>query len=195
MMRVVTCWRLRRQLTCYSDGELAAEERLTVDRHLAGCEACRRRVRIELAVRRTLLDRTARANSTAWLARPALPAHPSTARWYLGKAAAVAAVAIVLVFWGNRWFGAVPVEAVGMVSDSHCNGVHRPAEAPDAAPRACIEGCLRKGARYVFVAGQTIYTIRNPDSVDLMATAGHTIQVSGTARGGQLTLARIDLVR
>lgn len=49
-------------------------------------------------------------------------------------------------------------------------------------------------AHYVFVAGDTIYTIRNPDFEDLMASAGRTVQVSGSAEGAQLTLAHIGPV-
>jgi hypothetical protein len=108
-----------------------------------------------------------------------------------GRAALVAGVVVILAFWSSSWFGAARIEAVGVISDSHCNGVHRPPEAPGVNPRDCIRGCLRRGAHYVFVAGDTIYTIRNQDFVDLMASAGRTVQVSGTAHGAQLTVARI----
>ena len=50
-MSFLTCWRLRPLLTRYADGEVPAAERVIVDRHLADCEACLRRVRIEEAVR------------------------------------------------------------------------------------------------------------------------------------------------
>ena len=95
---------------------------------------------------------------------------------------------------GRMGLLAVSVEAVGVISDSHCNGVHRPAEARGGPPAACIQGCLRKGAHYVFVAGDTIYTIRNQDFLDLVASAGRPVQVTGTARGAELTLAHIGPV-
>jgi hypothetical protein len=41
------------------------------------------------------------------------------------------------------------------------------------------------------VAGDAIYTIRNQDVVDLATQAGRTVQVSGTARGDELTLASV----
>ena len=81
MMRPVTCWRLRRRLTGYADGELAIAERRVVERHLANCEPCRHRVAIERAVRTSLHDRTASTGSTAWLPRPELSSAPSTVRW------------------------------------------------------------------------------------------------------------------
>jgi len=106
----------------------------------------------------------------------------------------VAGLVVVLVFWSSRWFGARSVEAVealGVISDSHCNGVHRPVEAPGVDPPDCIQGCLGRGAHLVFVSGGAIYTIRNQDVVDVAAQAGRTVQVSGTARGDELTLASV----
>src|SRR5438093_616015 len=191
-MRALTCWRLRRSMTRYADGELAVTERGAVDRHLETCQACQKRVRIERAVGQSLRHRTARAGSTAWLTRPELPMRGSMSGWR--RAALVAGVVVILAFWSSHWFGAVPIEAVGVISDSHCNGVHRPPEAPGVTPRDCIRGCIRRGAHYVFVAGDTIYTIRNPGFMDLMASAGGTVRVSGTARGAQLTLAHIGAV-
>jgi hypothetical protein len=47
----------------------------------------------------------------------------------------------------------------------------------------------------VFVAGPTVYTIRNQDFADLMAASGRTVHVSGRARGEQLTLLSVDPVR
>jgi hypothetical protein len=194
-MSFLTCWRLRRWLTRYADGELPAAERGIVDRHLADCEACLRRVRIEAAVRGSLRDRTARAGSTAWLARPELPALPAGGGWHPRRTALAAGLVILLVFWGSRWLGPVRVEAVGVISDSHCNGVHRPPEAPDVDPPACIQGCLRMGARLVFVSGGMTYTIRNHDVGHLTTDAGRMVRVSGTADGEQLTLSRINPVR
>jgi hypothetical protein len=182
-------------LTRYADGELPAAERTIVDRHLADCEACLRRVRIEQAVRGSLRDRTARAGSTAWLARPELPALSAGGAWYARRTAVAAGLVVLLVFMGSRWLGPVRVEAVGVISDSHCNGVHRPPEAPEVDPSTCISGCLRKGAHLVFVSDGMTYTIRNHDFVKLTTDAGRAVRVSGTADGEQLTLARINPVR
>lgn len=43
----MTCRDLDTQLTAYLDGELIAEASLSVENHLASCEACRRRLEIE----------------------------------------------------------------------------------------------------------------------------------------------------
>lgn len=194
-MPFLACWRLRRQLTCYADGELASVERGVVDQHLAICGACRQRVRIERAVRQGLRERTARAGSSAWLAPPPFPASPSaTGRWRKPAALAVGA-SVLLVLWSATWDRMFRVTAQGVISDSYCNGVHRPSEAPDASPVDCIQGCLRKGAHYVFVAGETVYTIRNPDFAGLPANLGRMVHASGTAWGQQLTLAHVTALR
>lgn len=191
-MRGLTCWSLRRRITRYADDELPVAERGVVERHLATCGACLRRVRIERAVRLSLRDRTARAGP-AWWARPEFPVRRPVSP--VGRAVLAAAVAVVLVFSSGRWFRAVPVEAEGVISDSYCNGVHRPPEVANANPRACTQGCIRKGAHYVFVADKRTYTIRNQDFASLVAAAGQMVHVSGTAHGEQLTLAQILPVR
>jgi hypothetical protein len=189
-MRTVTCWRLRQSLTRYADGESESAERDLIDRHLATCDHCRRRVRIERAVGQHLRDRTASAGTTAWLPVPDFQTRRSMTAW--GGPALAAALVVALAVWIGNWSGGARVETVGVISDSHCNGVHRPAEARGGPPGACIQGCLRRGARYVFVAGDTIYTILNQERVDLVASAGRPVRVSGTAAGTQLTLARVD---
>jgi hypothetical protein len=191
-MRSLTCWSLRERMTRYADDELPVAEHGTVEQHLACCEACRQRVRIESAVRRSLRDRTARAGS-AWWARPEFPRRRSVVG--VGRATLVAAVTIVLVLGVSYWFRAVPVEAEGVISDSYCRGIHRPPETPNAEPRACTHGCIRKGAHYMFVSGDRTYTIRNQDFSGLIAAAGQVVHVSGAARGQQLTLAHMVAVK
>lgn len=188
-MSFITCWRLRRSLTAYVDGEATAAEREAVERHLAGCEACQHRARVEDAVRHGLRARTARAGSTAWLTPPAFPPRALPAPALAPAALAVGVVA--WAYWSGAVLGADPVNAVGVISDSACNGVHHPPDAPDAPPAACVQGCIRKGAHYVFVTGGTIYKVRNQDFAELPASAGLAVQVSGTARGGELTLATV----
>lgn len=195
-MPFVACWRLRRRLTCYADGELPPAERGVVDQHLAICGACRQRVRVERAVRQGLLERTARAGSSSWLAPPPFPASPSAAAGWLKPAALAVGAGVVLALWIASWDDRVfRVTAQGVISDSYCNGVHRPPEAPNANPVDCIQGCLRKGAHYVLVAGDAIYTIRNPDVAGLTANLGRMVHASGTARGQQLTLAHVTALR
>jgi hypothetical protein len=194
-MTSLTCWRFRRQLTCYADGELPVHERRAVERHLAACDACQQRVRIEDAVRRELRQRTARGRSTAWLTRPDFAVRPLTPLRYLARTAAALAVVGALAYSSRDALGIVRVSAIGIISDSHCNGEHRPSDAANAPPSACVQGCIRKGASYVFVAGDRIYTVRNQDFADLEASAGRTVEVSGSARGTELTLASVAPLR
>ena len=189
-MSFITCWRLRRSLTAYVDGEVTPAEREAVERHLVGCEACRQRARVEDAVRHGLRERTARARSTAWLTAPVFPRPSVLPRWSLAPAALALGV-VAFAYWSGAVLGADPVNAVGVISDSVCNGVHQPLDAPDAPAAACVQGCIKKGAHYVFVTGGTIYRVRNQDFGGLLANAGRPVQVSGTARGGELTLATL----
>lgn len=50
----MTCSDVRALTSAFLDGELAANERLTVQQHLSGCEACRRRMRFEFEFDSTL---------------------------------------------------------------------------------------------------------------------------------------------
>src|SRR5262245_50892294 len=193
-MRAITCWRWRRRLTSYVDGELPLGERGDLERHLGVCRDCQRRVRIELAVRHELRARTTRAGPMTWLPRPDFSSAPAMPRWYLAPAA-LAVGAMAVAYWAGVAGGPVPMHAVGVVSDSLCNGVHHPLETPNVAPSACVQGCIRKGASYVIVAGNRIYTVRNQDFGELVAAAGRTVEVSGTARGSELTLVSVAPVR
>src|SRR5262245_17591418 len=139
------CWRFRRSLTRYVDGELPPDDATAVQRHLAKCAPCLERVRVEDAVRHTLRERTARAGSSAWLPTPPVPARPTPVNRSVRTVALATGFVIVFALWGSRSFQATPLEAVGLISDSNCNGLHRPAEAPDADPASCTQGCIRNG--------------------------------------------------
>jgi len=194
-MYSIACWRLRQSVTRYVDGELSDAEAAPVQRHLAGCDSCRQRVRVERAVRDDLRERTARAGSNAWLPRPAFPTRPAAADRRVGIAALATGFVILLAVWSGGALQMAPLEAVGLISDSHCNGVHQPGGVRDVDPASCVGGCIKKGAHYVFVAGGTVYTIRNQDFADLVPSAGRAVQVSGTRQGQQLTLRHVAPVR
>src|SRR3989442_14426291 len=117
-MRALTCWRLRRSMTRYADGELAVTERGAVDRHLETCQACQKRVRIERAVGQSLRDRTARAGSTAWLTRPELPRRGTVFGWRRGGP--VAGRGGIPRLSGSPWVGAAPLRQVGGGSGHPC---------------------------------------------------------------------------
>jgi hypothetical protein len=190
-MYFLTCWRFRRLLTRYVDGELAPAERVVVRDHLARCEACRRCVRIEGAVRQTLRDRTTRAGSTAWLPPPPLPlAAVGWGRRLRATAAGVALLVLTVALWSGYRFRTVPLLAVGVISDSHCGPVHRPV-ADGGSTSDCVRGCLKRGARYVFVSGNTVYTIRNQDFSALALYAGRSVELAGTARSHTVTVAQL----
>lgn len=198
-MYSITCWRLRRSITRYVDGELTAADAAPVQRHLASCDVCLQRARVERAVRDDLQARTARAGSNAWLPRPTFPAPPPSAAPVASRRAGIAALAtgfvILLAVWSGGRLQMAPLEAVGLISDSHCNGVHLPGGVRGVDPASCVGGCIKKGAHYVFVAGTTVYTIRNQDFADLVPSAGRRVQISGTRQGQELTLLHVAPIR
>jgi hypothetical protein len=84
----------------------------------------------------------------------------------------------------------VPLQAVGVISDSHCGPVHRPVQGRGSTSD-CVKGCLRNGARYVFVSGATVYAIRNQDFVALATYAGRRVELAGTTRSHNVTVAQL----
>ncbi len=190
-MYILTCWRVRRLVTRHVDGELTPAERVVVHDHLASCSACRRRVRVEGAVRHTLRERTVRAGSAAWLPQPPLPIPGDGWGWRaLAAGIAVAFLMGSFALWRGDSLRTVSLQAVGVISDSHCGAVHRPVQGGGSTSE-CVKGCLRKGARYVFVSGGTVYAIRNQDFVALSTYAGRRVELAGTTRSHSVTVAQL----
>ena len=190
-MSFLICWRFRRLVTRHVDGDLTPAERVVLHDHLASCSACRQRVRIEGAVRQTLRERTARAGSATWLPQPPLPIPGDGWGWRLRAASlAVALLILSVALWRSDSLRTVPVQAVGVISDSHCGPLHRPVQGGGSTSE-CVKGCLRNGARYVFVSGGTVYPIRNQDFVALATYAGRRVELAGTTRSHSVTVAQL----
>ena len=58
---------------------------------------------------------------------------------------------------------------------------------PSASP-----GCIKGGAKYVFVTGGKVYAIDNQDFGDLAANAGQTVKVTGSRSGNSITVSKIE---
>jgi hypothetical protein len=74
----------------------------------------------------------------------------------------------------------------GTISDSMCGASHGSTPA-----KACTTGCVKKGAKYVIVVGDKVYSIANQDQKDLAKFAGDSVKVSGTMAGDSITIAKI----
>jgi len=91
---------------------------------------------------------------------------------------------------------ALAEEWKGKISDSNCNAKHADGEhgTKKTTDRACVEMCVKKDAKYVFVGDKDkVYTIANQDFAGLKAHAGHNVTVTGTMKGDTVTISKIDM--
>jgi hypothetical protein len=75
----------------------------------------------------------------------------------------------------------------GTISDSMCGASHGSTPA-----KACTNGCVKKGAKYVVVVGDKVYSIANQDAPDLAKYAGDNVKVTGTMSGDTITVSKIS---
>lgn len=198
-MRTIRCWQLRSVLTSYVDHEVSAGERLIVEDHLRQCDACRRRVRREGAVRQRLQRWSAKAREEgaplSWSAGSETLHHRSVGTLLRIAALSTATIAIAFVMWGRWWGdGSVPLAARGQIGDSRCadnRHAHASAELKNLSARDCVQRCVLMGAHYVFIAQGVVYTIRNQDFVDLTRFAGQDVQLEGEVRQNLLTVSHV----
>lgn len=75
----------------------------------------------------------------------------------------------------------------GTISDSMCGASHGSTPA-----KQCTLGCVKKGAKYVVVVGDKVYSISNQNAPNLMKYAGENVKVTGTMNGDTITVKRIS---
>jgi hypothetical protein len=83
----------------------------------------------------------------------------------------------------------------GAISDSNCNGKH-PAGEHDGKKMTeteCTNVCLKKGAKYVFVADGKVYQLANQSSKTIAAHAGHQVELTGSMKGDTITATAIKM--
>ncbi len=97
----------------------------------------------------------------------------------LSLAAALAFGAIGLLGADQSW--------TGTISDSMCGASHGSKPA-----KACTTGCVKKGAKYVVVVGDKVYSIANQDNPGLAKYAGDNVKVTGTIDGDTITVKKIS---
>ncbi|MBI4891065.1 MAG: hypothetical protein HY821_10615 [Acidobacteria bacterium] len=79
----------------------------------------------------------------------------------------------------------------GYISESKCGAKHASASAGDVA---CVKGCIKGGAKPVFVADGKVVAITNTDKVP-EALYGQKVKVSGELKGDALTIAGIEAAK
>jgi hypothetical protein len=75
----------------------------------------------------------------------------------------------------------------GTISDSMCGASHGSTPA-----KACTNGCVKKGSKYVVVVGDKVYSIANQDAPGLAKYAGDSVKVTGKMDGDAITVTKID---
>jgi hypothetical protein len=79
-------------------------------------------------------------------------------------------------------------EWTGYISDSKCGAAHNDGSDKSVA---CVKGCVKGGLKPVFVTGDKVIAIANPDKVpgDLL---GKKVTVSGDLKDNALTIGEIS---
>lgn len=75
----------------------------------------------------------------------------------------------------------------GTISDSMCGASHGSTPA-----KQCTLGCVKKGAKYVVVVGDKVYSVANQNEPGLMKHAGETVKVTGKLSGDTITISKIS---
>jgi hypothetical protein len=95
---------------------------------------------------------------------------------------------------------AVPASAAewkGTISDAMCAAKHAADEHGGKATshRDCVEKCVEKGGKYVFVSQQDkkVYKIANQDFAGLKTHAAHEVVLTGEMNDDTITVSKIEM--
>ena len=66
----------------------------------------------------------------------------------------------------------------GTISDAHCGAKH---VASSEADQKCVAGCTKRGEAPVFVVGDKVIAIENPEAVK--GHEGHKVTITGSMKG------------
>ncbi len=86
---------------------------------------------------------------------------------------AISALSFSLPIW------AAQQTLTGEISDSMCGASHAGMGDMGKNPKDCTTGCVKSGAKYVFVSNGKVYAIRNQNFSALAANAGAKVRVTG----------------
>ena len=76
----------------------------------------------------------------------------------------------------------------GFISDDACGAKHT---AGTTADQNCAKSCIKMGGTAVFVEGDKVYKIDNPDSVK--GHEGHKVTVSGNVSGDSIHVDSVKM--
>ncbi|MGH9624528.1 MAG: hypothetical protein ACRD6B_05465 [Bryobacteraceae bacterium] len=84
----------------------------------------------------------------------------------------------------------------GKISDSMCGARHQAAVhgAQKISDRQCTLGCVKNGAKYVFVHRGKVYNIENQDYAALKDHAGETVRLTGDVNGNRIKVSNLEAV-
>jgi hypothetical protein len=90
---------------------------------------------------------------------------------------------------------AATMTMTGMISDSMCGASHAKMIAghPNMTDKACTLGCVKGGAKYVFVSGGKVYQIANQNLADLEKNAGESVSLTGDVSGETITVSKVTM--
>ena len=87
----------------------------------------------------------------------------------------------------------------GTISDSMCGASHAKMMAMHKdmkTDRACAMGCVKAGAKYVFVSADgKVYQIANQDSASVMKNAGESVSMTGDVNGDTITVSKLTMMK
>jgi hypothetical protein len=78
----------------------------------------------------------------------------------------------------------------GKISDSMCGASHA-GMGTKMSDHDCTVGCVKAGAKYVFVSKGKVYQIANQKDADLPVHAGETVVLTGSMTGDTITVTKI----
>src|SRR5262245_41236480 len=88
---------------------------------------------------------------------------------------------------------AAPETWTGKISDDHCGAKHQSMEGKKMSDRDCTSMCVKGGGKYTFVVKDKVYQIADQKDAQLAAHAGHTVNLTGEAKGDTITVAKIEM--
>jgi hypothetical protein len=102
-----------------------------------------------------------------------------------------------LLFGFATFMSAATMTMTGAISDSMCGLSHAKMTSahPGLTDHACTLGCVRKGAKYVFVSQGKIYEITNQNQADLAKEAGNAVTVTGDMNGNTITVTKVAMLK